>query len=99
MTAISSVMLTHFVPGTALLTLNIFAAAMLLAMVRLLKGPTLADRVVALDLVAALAVGVIAVYAIQTNQPMLLRAGIVVALVIFVGTVAFAMFLEKRGRQ
>lgn len=90
--------LQSYVPTAAVLTLNIFGAAMLLAMVRLLKGPTLADRVVALDLIAALAVGVIAVYAILTNQPMLLRAGIVVALVIFVGTVAFAMFLEKRGR-
>jgi len=90
--------LATLVPATAVLTLNILAAAMLLAMWRLLKGPTLADRVVALDLIAALAVGVIAVYSILTDQPMLLRAGIVVALVIFVGTVAFAMFLEKRGR-
>lgn len=88
----------QIVPFTALLTLNIFAIAMLLAMVRLLRGPSLADRVVALDLVAALAVGVIAVYAILTEQPMLLRAGIVVALVIFVGTVAFAMYLEKRAK-
>jgi multicomponent Na+:H+ antiporter subunit F len=86
------------VQATGLFTLNVFAAAMLLSMVRLLRGPTLADRVVALDLIAALAVGVIAVYSILTEQPMLLRAGIVVALVIFVGTVAFAMFLEKRGR-
>lgn len=91
-------LLAEVVSATAILTLNVFGAAMLLAMVRLLKGPTLADRVVALDLVAALAVGVIAVTAILTDQPMLLRAGIVVALVIFVGTVAFAMFLEKRGR-
>lgn len=82
---------------TALLALNLYALATLLAMVRLLKGPSLADRVVALDLTAALAVGAIAVYAILTGQPMLLRVGVVVALVVFVGTVAFAMFLEKRG--
>lgn len=88
----------QFVQATALLTLNIFGIAMILAMIRLLRGPSLADRVVALDLVAALAVGIIAVYAILTDQPMLLRAGIVVALVIFVGTVAFAMYLEKRAK-
>lgn len=88
----------QIVPATALLTLNIFAVAMLLAMLRLLRGPSLADRVVALDLVAALAVGVIATYAILSDQPMLLRAAIVVALVIFVGTVAFAMYLEKRAK-
>lgn len=83
----------------ALLTLNLFAVAALLAMLRLLKGPSLADRVVALDLIAALAVGTVATYAIYTAQPMLLRAAIVVALVAFVGTVAFATFLEKRGEQ
>lgn len=87
----------QIVSTTALLALNVYALAMLLAMVRLLKGPSLADRVVALDLIAALAVGAIAVYAILTAQPMLLRAAVVVALVVFVGTVAFAMFLEKRG--
>lgn len=87
----------QIVPAAALLSLNVLALAMLVAMMRLLKGPSLADRVVALDLIAALAVGIIAVYAIWTGQPMLLRAAIVVALVVFVGTVAFALFLEKRG--
>lgn len=86
------------VPFTALLTMNVLAVSMILAIIRLLRGPSLADRVVALDLVAALAVGLIAVYAIWTEQPMLLRAAIVVALVIFVGTVAFAMYLEKRAK-
>lgn len=85
------------VPVVALLALNLFALGTLLAMLRMLMGPSLADRVVALDLVAALAVGAIASFAIFTEQPMLLRAAIVVALVVFVGTVAFAMFLEKRG--
>lgn len=87
----------NIVQSTALLSLNIFAAAIVFALLRLLKGPSLADRVIALDLIAALAVGVIAVYSIYTDQPILLRAAIVVALVVFVGTVAFAMYLEKRA--
>jgi multicomponent Na+:H+ antiporter subunit F len=57
------------VPVTALLSLNLFALATLLAMLRMLMGPSLADRVVALDLVAALAVGAIASFAILTDQP------------------------------
>ncbi len=88
-----------FVPSIALATLHILGASMLVALVRLMRGPSLADRVVALDLIAALAVGLIAVYAIYDEQPMLLRAGIVVALMVFVGTAAFAMFLERRARQ
>lgn len=87
------------VPWVSLLSLNILAAAMLLTMVRLLMGPSLADRVVALDLMAVLAVGSVAIFAVLTHQPMLLRVAIVVALVVFVGTVAFAFLLEKRGKQ
>ncbi len=60
------------VPVAALLALNLFALATILAMLRMLMGPSLADRVVALDLVAALAVGAIASFAILTQQPMLL---------------------------
>lgn len=90
---------TSLVPTVSLLCLNLFAVAMLLTMLRLLMGPSLADRVVALDLIAALVVGIVAVFAVFTHQPMLLRVGIVVALVVFVGTVAFAFLLEKRGRQ
>lgn len=88
----------QLVPVVSLLTMHMFGLAMVVAMVRLMRGPSLADRVVALDLIAVLAVGIIAVYSIFTDQPMLLRAGIVVALVVFVGTVAFAMYLEKRAK-
>lgn len=88
----------ELVPLAALMTAHLFVVAMAISMWRLLKGPTLPDRVVALDLIAVLAVGVIAVWSVYTEQPMLLRAGIVVALIVFVGTVAFAMYVEKRAR-
>lgn len=86
------------VPLVALLSLNLLVLAMFLATLRLLRGPSLADRVVALDLIAVLAVGFVSVYSVFTEQPMLLRVAILLALVAFVGTVAFAFFLEKRGR-
>lgn len=85
--------------AVTLLSLHLFALALLFAIFRLLLGPTLADRVVALDLIAALVVGVIAAWSVHTGEPLLLRTGIVVALVAFLGTVAFAMFLEKRGPE
>lgn len=65
---------------------------------RLLRGPTLPDRVVALDLLAFLAIGIIAVFALASNRPVLLSVGIVMALVLFLGTSAFAMYLERRAR-
>ena len=73
--------------------------ALFLAFVRLVRGPTLPDRVVALDLMGVLAVGMIAAYAVATDQPGLLDPAAVLALVGFLGTVAFARYLERRGRD
>ncbi|HVS31173.1 MAG TPA: monovalent cation/H+ antiporter complex subunit F [Thermoanaerobaculia bacterium] len=74
----------------------ILCAATLLAFVRLVKGPTIADRVVALDLLAIISVGVILVYDAATSLPVFLDAAIVLALVGFAGTVAFSKYLERR---
>jgi multicomponent Na+:H+ antiporter subunit F len=72
-------------------------AALLLTFVRLARGPTLPDRVVALDLIATLAVGFIASCNILTEEPVLLDVATVVGLVTFLGTVAFAHYLGRRG--
>jgi multicomponent Na+:H+ antiporter subunit F len=80
----------------ALISLSIGLA---LALFRLVRGPSLPDRVVALDLTAVLAVGVIAIYSISTNQPALLDAALVLALIVFLGTVIFARYLERGGSR
>lgn len=69
---------------------------LVMAFCRLLIGPSLADRVVALDLVAALAIGVIAFWAIVSDSPLLLDVVAVVALTSFLGTIAFAYYIEVR---
>lgn len=74
---------------------GVLALAMMLAFLRLVRGPSLPDRVVALDLIAVLAVGMIAVVQIQTHEPMLLDSAIVLALIAFLSTVAFARYLER----
>ena len=78
---------------------TMLSIALFLAFVRLVLGPSLPDRVVALDLIAAITVGFIAVYAIDTGQRVFLDAAIVVALITFLGTVAFAQYIERRGRS
>lgn len=81
------------------LTAGMLAAAFLLTFVRLARGPSLPDRIVALDLIGVLAVGVIAVYSIAVEQAMLVDVAIVLAVVAFLGTVAFAYYLERRGHD
>jgi multicomponent Na+:H+ antiporter subunit F len=75
--------------------LAILCVAMFLAFWRLLRGPTLPDRVVALDLIALLSVGFIAMYDIVTNDTVFLDVAIVLGLVAFLGTVAFARYVER----
>jgi multicomponent Na+:H+ antiporter subunit F len=81
------------------LAMAMMGVAMFLAFFRLVLGPTLPDRVVALDLIGTLSVGFIAAYDIRTNQPILLDAATVVALVAFLATVAFAHYVQRRARH
>jgi multicomponent Na+:H+ antiporter subunit F len=86
------------VPFVADVTMALLGLGMLLGFARLVIGPTLPDRVVALDLIATLAVGIIAVYTITSGSPIFLQAAIALALLSFLGTVVFAGYLEKRHR-
>jgi multicomponent Na+:H+ antiporter subunit F len=65
---------------------------------RLVRGPRLADRVVALDGLLAVVVAAIVVAAAGPAGPVVLDAVLVVALVGFVGTGVVARLLERRGR-
>jgi len=75
--------------------LDLLIVALFVALVRLVLGPSLPARVVALDLMGILAVGMISVYAVATAQPIFLDVAVVLALIGFLGTVAFAYFVEK----
>ena len=76
--------------------LAMLALAATLAFVRMLRGPTVPDRVVALDLIGVLIVCVIVAVAATTGQQAFLDVAIVIALVSFVGTVAYAGYIERR---
>ena len=80
------------VTNIALITLCV---ALLIAVARLVKGPTLPDRVVAMDLVGVLVVGLIVVLAASTRVTATLDAAIVIALIGFVGTIAYATYVER----
>ena len=81
------------------ISLSMMAVAIVLAAVRLIRGPSLPDRVVALDLISILAAGATAIYAIASGQAVFLDVATILALVSFLGTVAFARYVEKQGTQ
>jgi multicomponent Na+:H+ antiporter subunit F len=72
--------------------------ALIFAVVRLVRGPTMADRVVALDLVSMLVVAFLTLFALAVQRDAFLDAALALALVAFLATVAFARFIERARR-
>ena len=82
--------------GTAVqISLVMLGLSMILAFIRLIKGPTTSDRVVAADAIATNVLGVIALYAIQTGNNLFILAVLALAILSFVGTTVYAKFLER----
>jgi len=81
------------------MALAMLAVAALLTFVRVVRGPTLPDRVVAIDLIGVLIVGMIVVGGAATGERAFLDAAIVFALISFVGTVAYARYVERDDRS
>lgn len=79
--------------------LPILSISSLLVFIRFIKGPSIIDRVVALDLLITIGIGIIAIYSILSNKPTFLDISLVLALIAFLGTVAFAYYLEKRNKN
>ncbi|MBN1186947.1 MAG: hypothetical protein JXB49_32015 [Bacteroidales bacterium] len=70
--------------------------ALLLAFLRLAKGPSVNDRIAALDLIASIVMGFILVYAVSVNEAIFIDIVIIIALVSFVGTVAISTYLKQK---
>jgi multicomponent Na+:H+ antiporter subunit F len=81
------------------ITLVTLGVALIVAFIRLVKGPTLPDRIVAIDLLGVLVVGVIVVLAGRSGVRATLDAAIVIALVGFLGTIAYATYVERGDPQ
>ncbi|QTN43536.1 monovalent cation/H+ antiporter complex subunit F [Marinobacter salsuginis] len=71
--------------------------ALLFGFIRLTRGPSLADRVVALELIASVVVGYVGVHAIDTGVASFLDVAIVISLTAFLAAIGFARFLERGG--
>lgn len=73
----------------------LFAGAAL-GFVRLMRGPSLPDRVIALELMIMAGLGIVAVYAVYVRESALVDVAMIMALIGFLGTVAFASYVERR---
>ena len=65
--------------------------------VRVVIGPSLPDRVVALDMAATIVVAIILTHCVQSGSSYYIPSAISIALLSFVGTVSLALYISKGG--
>lgn len=75
----------------------VLVISQLITLVRLWRGPGLPDRIVAMDLISVLTVGTLITATAGTGQRGLLDAASLIALVGFMGTVAYAWYARREG--
>jgi multicomponent Na+:H+ antiporter subunit F len=75
----------------------LLSLSLVLAFVRLIRGPTLPDRVISLELLVSVTVGFIAAHSISTERAVFLDVAVVLALTAFLAAVGFARFMEQGG--
>jgi multicomponent Na+:H+ antiporter subunit F len=79
--------------------LPVLSLSMVLIFIRVIKGPRLMDRVVALDLLVIVGIGFISSYAVLINKTLIIDVSLILALIAFLSTVAFTYYYEKGGEE
>jgi multicomponent Na+:H+ antiporter subunit F len=78
--------------------IGIFMLSGVLAGVRLVRGPTLADRVIALDVGLVALMGAMGTLAAESGETLYVDILVVIAIVAFAATVVLSRFIETTGR-
>lgn len=81
----------HFITAAIV----IVAVSMIAIILRLVKGPTSSDRVIALDAIGVCLISIIGLFSILADTPFFLEIILLLAILSFIGTVAFSKFIEK----
>lgn len=86
-----------FLDIALLISMPMLVISVLISLVRLILGPDIADRVVALDVLTSMSIAFMAVFAVYSKATMALDVSLILALISFLGTVSFAYYLERRN--
>ena len=78
-----------------LIALAFFMLAVALLLYRVIKGPTLPDRAIALDTIGVNLISAIAIVSIVLNTKAFLEAILILGILAFIGTIAFSKYIER----
>lgn len=76
----------------------VLAASAILVLYRFIKGPTLPDRVTAIDLITTIVIAIIVVFSILWKSPNFFDVALVLSLISFLGSISYAFFITKRNK-
>ena len=79
--------------------LPLLALSLILVLIRFIKGPGITDRVISLDLAISVGIGIAAAYSVMSGTQVFMDIAMIMALLAFLGTVAFAFYIERRARK
>ncbi|WP_042359724.1 MULTISPECIES: Na(+)/H(+) antiporter subunit F1 [unclassified Geomicrobium] len=78
-----------------LISLLLISFAILVALYRVYKGPSMPDRIIALDSIGINLIALIAVFSIYMRSTAYLEAILILGILAFIGTIAFSKFIER----
>lgn len=85
-----------FVETTILWCMHAVGLAMMLALWRLLRGPTLPDRILALDTLSVTAIAELMLFGMHLDSPIYFEAALVIAMLGFGSTVVLSKYVLRR---
>ncbi len=90
--------MTEIVPDIVLYTAFAFLmTAMIISLIRLIKGPTVSDRIAAMDLIASIIVGIVLVYSVMVQNAIYFDVPVIISLISFIGTIAVSTYLKQKN--
>jgi multicomponent Na+:H+ antiporter subunit F len=81
------------------IAIAMFIIAGVLALIRLVRGPDLADRVISLDVALVALMGGVATVAADTGETLYIEILVAISIVAFTATVVLSRFIETTGRR
>ncbi|MFO8087131.1 MAG: monovalent cation/H+ antiporter complex subunit F [Bacteroidales bacterium] len=79
-----------------LIAMGLLVVAFVLVFIRMCRGPSIQDRVVALDLTASIAMGFILIYSMLVGNAIFFDIPVIIALISFIGTVSISAYLKQK---
>lgn len=78
-----------------LVSLALFMVAIVLSLYRVIKGPSMPDRAIALDTIGVNLISAIAIVSIVLKTKAFLEAILILGILAFIGTIAFSKYIER----